>query len=74
MGLVGFGNEEVDAVVAGAGAVDADEVHWRVGSQKHVVPGTETIIDALVAIGHECLEAIQVGSFSGGAYDQDKRA
>jgi hypothetical protein len=30
-GLVGFGDVIVDAVVAGAGAVDADEAHRRVG-------------------------------------------
>ena len=31
--LVGFGDEEVGTVVAGAGAVDADKAHRGIGSQ-----------------------------------------
>ncbi len=31
--LVGFGDEEVDAVIAGAGAVDADKAHRGIGGQ-----------------------------------------
>ena len=31
--LVGFGDEEVDAVIAVAGAVDADKAHRGIGGQ-----------------------------------------
>lgn len=31
--LVGFGDEEVDAIVAGAGAIDADKTHRSIGGQ-----------------------------------------
>jgi hypothetical protein len=51
--LVGFRDVMIHAVMAGAGTVDADETHRRIGSQQYVVPDTEAVIDALLAVDNE---------------------
>jgi hypothetical protein len=72
--LIGFGDVMINAIMVGPGAIDTDEAHRRVGGQQYMVPGTEAVIDALLAVGDESAHLGEIGIDSRRADDNDEWA